>query len=142
MDVKHVLWKVLVVNLNLAGSAIGDAGAAAIGGMPNLERLRLDRTKVGDAGLSALGPLPKIESINLVGSKVTAASAGWLKAQASLKRVYVWQTGLDTPEVLKDIATGGRVQVVGADLPVAQPTTPPMPEDPKPAEGEAAAKPQ
>jgi uncharacterized membrane protein/mono/diheme cytochrome c family protein len=132
----------LVVNLNLAGSAIGDAGAAAIGGMPNLERLRLDRTMVGDAGLSALGPLPKIESINLVGSKVTAASAGWLKAQASLKRVYVWQTGLDTPEVLKDLAAGGRVQVVGADLPVAQPTTPPMPEDPKPAEGQADAKPQ
>ncbi|MEY3026158.1 MAG: hypothetical protein RLZZ238_1055, partial [Planctomycetota bacterium] len=130
----------LVVNLNLAQSALTDAGVSALGSFAALERLRLDGTAVGDAGLRALGSVPKLESINLVGSKVGADSVAWFAAQTALKRVYVWQTGLDTPEAIASIGAGGRVQVVGGDLPLAQPKGPPMPEDPpaeKPAEASA-----
>ncbi len=130
----------LVVNLNLAQSALTDAGVPALGSFAALERLRLDGTAVGDAGLRALGSVPKLESINLVGSKVGADSVAWFAAQAALKRVYVWQTGLDTPEAIASIGAGGKVQVVGGDLPLAQPKGPPMPEDPpaeKPAEASA-----
>ncbi|MFM7134134.1 MAG: c-type cytochrome domain-containing protein [Planctomycetota bacterium] len=134
----------LIANLNLAKTAIGDAGLGQIGSMPNLTHLRLDGTAVGDAGLSALGSLPKLESLNLVGSKATAASVAWIRSQPALKRVYVWQSGLDEPETIKGLAEGGRMQVVGADLPVAEPKTPPMPEDPPadpPAEQPAAPAP-
>lgn len=124
----------VVATLNLAKSAMTDAGLSKVGPMPHLEKLRLDGTAVGDAGLAALGMLDRLESINLVGAKPTAASIGWLRSQPALKRVYVWQTSLDTPETLAALAEGGRMQVIGADLPLAQPTTPPMPEDPKPAD--------
>ncbi|MFM1823179.1 MAG: hypothetical protein RI967_1445 [Planctomycetota bacterium] len=120
----------LVVNLNLAKSAITDAGLAAIGPMPVLEKLRLDETAVGDAGLAALGSLPKLESVNLVGTKVTAACRDWLHAQPALRRVYVWRTAVEARDAAQALAT--KFEVVGADLPLAQPTTPPMPEDPKP----------
>ncbi|MEY3021901.1 MAG: hypothetical protein RIS86_1099, partial [Planctomycetota bacterium] len=128
----------LVVDLNLAKSAITDEGLAAIGGFPVLERLRLDETAVGDAGVSALGVLPKLQSVNLVGTKVTAACRDWLHAQPALRRVYVWRTAVESRDAAQSLAT--RFEVVGADLPLAQPTTPPMPEDPAPAEGEGAAK--
>ncbi|MFM7260091.1 MAG: c-type cytochrome domain-containing protein [bacterium] len=127
----------VVANLNLAKSAITDAGLAQIGAMPNLERLRLDGTVAGDAGLSAFGALPRLESINLVGSKVTVASAAWIASQSALKRVYVWQTAVDNPEGIKALTdargSGAKLEVIGADLPLAQPTTAPMPEDPAPA---------
>jgi len=48
--------------------------------------------------------------------------------------VYVWQTALDTPDLIKGLNAGGKLQAIGADLPLAQPKGPPMPEDPKPEE--------
>jgi hypothetical protein len=64
---------------------------------------------------------------------VTAASISWLRGQPALRRVYVWQTALDNPDAIKQLTEGGKLEAIGADLPLAQPTTPPMPEDPKPA---------
>lgn len=128
----------VVANLNLAKSAITDAGLGKIGAMPHLERLRLDGTAAGDAGVRALGAMPRLESINLVGTKVTAALADWVAVQPALRRVYVWQTALDAPDAIKAMTAGGKLQVVGADLQLAQPKGPPMPEDPKPADAKPA----
>jgi outer membrane biosynthesis protein TonB len=83
-------------------------------------------------GLQALGTMPRLESINLVGSKVTPALAQWIASQPALRRVYVWQTTLDDPAATKTMTAGGKIEVIGADLPLAQPKGPPMPEDPKP----------
>ena len=135
----------VVANLNLSKSALTDAGLATIGTMPHLERLRLDGTAVGDAGLAALGTLARLESINLVGAKVTSKSTGWFGGQPMLRRVYVWQTELDTPEATKAIAdgraSGPKLEVIGKDLPLAQPTTPPLPEEPAKNSNDAAAAP-
>jgi hypothetical protein len=113
--------------------------------MPHHERLRLDGTAVGDAGLAALGTLARLESINLVGAKVTSKSTGWFGGQPMLRRVYVWQTELDTPEATKAIAdgraSGPKLEVIGKDLPLAQPTTPPLPEEPAKNSNDAAAAP-
>ena len=122
----------VVANLNLAKSAITDAGIAQLRGMRYLERLRLDFTAVGDVGLQALGTMPRLESINLVGSKVTPALAQWIASQPALRRVYVWQTTLDDPAATKTMTAGGKIEIIGADLPLAQPKGPPMPEDAKP----------
>lgn len=129
----------LIANLNLSRTAITDAGLARIGPMAHVERLRVDQTAVGDEGLAALGTLPRLESINLVGSKVTPASVAWLVQQPALRRVYVWQTALDNPDAIGALRAGGRIEAIGADLPLAQPKTPPMPEDAKPAEKMAEA---
>ncbi|MFN9126263.1 MAG: c-type cytochrome domain-containing protein [bacterium] len=122
----------VVANLNLSNSSISDAGLAKVGSMAHLERLRLDQTAVGDAGLSGLGTLPRLESINLVGSKVTAASIAWIRSQPALRRVYVWQTALDNADAIRQLTEGGKLEAIGADLPLAQPITPPMPEEAKP----------
>jgi len=132
----------LVANLNLAKSALTDAGVAKLGSLARVERLRLDGTAVGDDGVRALGSLAKLESINLIGTKITGASAAWLSSQPALRRVYIWQTALDTPDSVKSLNAGGKLQAIGADLPLAQPKGPPMPEDPKPEPPEAAPKPE
>lgn len=119
----------VVANLNLAKSAITDAGLSKIGAMPHLERLRLDGTAAGDSGVGALGTLPRLESVNLVGSKITPATAQWLRSQPLLRRAYVWQTGLDAPEAIRAATEGTKLELIGADLPLAKPTTPPMPEE-------------
>ena len=117
----------VVANLNLSKSALTDTGFAKLGSMPHLERLRLDGTSIGDEGLASLGTLARLESINLVATKVTEASSDWMHQQPLLKRVYVWQTALDTPEMIKKLAGGTPLEVVGGDLPPALATTPPMP---------------
>jgi len=133
----------LVANLNLAKSALTDAGVAKLGSLARVERLRLDGTAIGDDGVRALGSLARLESINLIGTKVTGASASWLTSQPALRRVYIWQTALDTPDTVKSLNAGGKLQAIGADLPLAQPKGPPMPEDPKPeAPKEEAPKPE
>ncbi len=124
----------VTANLNLSKSAITDAGLSKIGAMIHLERLRLDGTSIGDAGVRALGTLPRLESINLVSTKVTPALADWVTSQGALKRIYVWQTALDDPEATKAMRARAGLEIVGADLPVAQPKGPPMPEDAKPEE--------
>jgi hypothetical protein len=122
----------VVANLNLSNSSISDTGLAKVGSMAHLERLRLDQTAVGAAGLSGLGTLPRLESINLVGSKVTAASIAWIRSQPALRRVYVWQTALDNADAIRQLTEGGKLEAIGADLPLAQPITPPMPEEATP----------
>ena len=97
--------------------------------MVHLERLRIDYTEIGDAGLVALGALPRMESINLIGSKVTPALTEWLRQQTRLGRVYVWQTELDTPELFERLREGTKLDPIGGDVPVAQPITPPMPDE-------------
>lgn len=130
----------VVANLNLSKSGLTDAGLAQVGPMTNLERLRVDQTAIGDTGLASLGTLSRLESINLVGSKVTPASIAWLRGQPALRRVYVWQTALDNADAISRLAEGGRLEAIGADLPLAQPKTPPMPEEAAPA-ADAAQKP-
>ena len=119
----------VVANLNVSRSKLTDVGLAKVGSMVHLERLRIDYTEIGDAGLVALGVLPRMESINLIGSKVTPALTEWLRQQTRLGRVYVWQTELDTPELFERLREGTKLDPIGGDVPVAQPITPPMPDE-------------
>jgi hypothetical protein len=91
--------------------------------------------------VQALGQLGRLESVNLIATKVSPSLVAWLRQQPALRRVYVWQTALDTPELLREMRDGGRIDPIGADVPVAQPTTPPMPQDPATDASGAAAKP-
>ena len=81
-----------VRSLNLAGTAVTDAGMAAVAALPNLAELHLERTRVTDAGLRRLAPLANLEYLNLYGTPVTAAGLDALKPLPALRRVYVWQT--------------------------------------------------
>ncbi|MBK9384344.1 MAG: c-type cytochrome [Planctomycetes bacterium] len=84
----------VLVWLNLARTAVSDAGLASLASFAELRRLNLSRTGIGDAGLAALASLAKLEVLNLYGTKITDAAAETLAKLPGLKRVYVWQTGM------------------------------------------------
>jgi uncharacterized membrane protein len=81
-----------VTSMDLAGTAVTDAGLKALTAMVNLRQLHLERTRVTDAGLPALAPLAKLEYLNLYGTGVTDAGLPALRPLTSLRRLYVWRT--------------------------------------------------
>ncbi|MCC6356121.1 MAG: hypothetical protein IT577_19710 [Verrucomicrobiae bacterium] len=78
--------------LDLAGTAITDAGLAGAAAFPNLESLHVPRTRVTDGGLKHIGALARLESLNLYGTAVTDAGLEAISSLPGLKRVYLWQT--------------------------------------------------
>lgn len=78
--------------LDLAGTAVTDAGLAALDKMPHLTRLHLQRTKLTDAGLRQVGSLAELEYLNLVGTAVTDTGLAGLRNLSKLRQVYLWQT--------------------------------------------------
>ncbi len=89
--------------LDLAGTAITDAGLAQLSAMPNLTRLHLERTRIGNAGLARLATLNQLEYLNLYGTEITDAGLEPLQDMPKLKQIYLWQTKV-TPEAGKAFA--------------------------------------
>ena len=81
-----------LASLHLGGADIGDAELQAVGRLPNLVRLHLERTRVTDAGLPHLRALRHLEYLNLYGTAVGDAGLASLGALASLRSLYLWQT--------------------------------------------------
>ncbi|MDB6169270.1 MAG: hypothetical protein JWM88_2134 [Verrucomicrobia bacterium] len=78
----------LIVDAELARTAVTDAGAKTIAGWPNLRVLDLTRTRVTGRGVSALSALRKLESLNLTETEATEASIAALRREPALKHVY------------------------------------------------------
>ena len=84
-----------IVDLNLAGTRITDAGLSTVSTMSNLTRLRLDRTAITDAGLSKLTQLRKLTYLNLYGTNITDNGLNTLAALPNLRHLYLYQTKVD-----------------------------------------------
>jgi YHS domain-containing protein len=89
--------------LDLAGTAVTDAGLANLAAAPNLTRLHLERTGVSDAGLARVATLSDLEYLNLYGTPITDAGLTQLEAMPKLKQIYLWQTKV-TPAAGKAFA--------------------------------------
>jgi len=84
-----------VVDLNLQNAGLDDDGLATLGALGAVAELRLSRNRITDRGVSALARLPKLTSLNLYGNAgVTDASVETLGRIATLRHVYLWQTGV------------------------------------------------
>ena len=84
-----------IVDLNLADTALDDAGLAAIGALPAATHVRLARNELTDAGLAALAGAPQLTHLNLYGnSRITDEGIAALGAIATLREVYLWGTGV------------------------------------------------
>ena len=57
-----------IVDLNLADTALDDAGLAAIGALAAATHLRLARNRLTDSGLAPLAALPQLTHLNLYGN--------------------------------------------------------------------------
>ncbi len=80
--------------LDLGGTAVTDAGLAALAPMRHLERLHLDLTPVSDRGLERLAPLKRLEYLNLRGTAVTDRGLATLRGLPRLRSLYLWQTAV------------------------------------------------
>jgi mono/diheme cytochrome c family protein len=84
-----------IVDLNLADTALDDAGLAAIGPLPAATHLRLARNRLSDGGLAALRGAPRLRYLNLYGNDgVTDQGIAALAAIASLRELFLWRTGV------------------------------------------------
>ncbi|CAN0352363.1 unnamed protein product, partial [Scytosiphon promiscuus] len=87
-----------LVSLHLGGTAVSDAGLAAL--LPNFTELRslnVSRTAAGAATVAAAAALPQLEVLNLYGTQVGDADVLALAAAPTLERLYLWDSQV-TPE--------------------------------------------
>jgi len=128
-----------IVWLDLARSQITDEGMKTVRLMRELERLHLENTAVTDAGIAELATLGKLEYLNLYGTKVSNGIFDTFGKIPSLKKVYLWQTGVD-PAAAKAFERSVNLEInTGVEL--AAPPAAPAPQEikapaeaPKPAE--------
>ncbi|HEX4145096.1 MAG TPA: M56 family metallopeptidase [Pirellulales bacterium] len=70
--------------VNRKGFGVGDETLKILGGLPDLEAIRLRDTKVTGTGLAALAPLKSLAQLGLAGTKIGDASLVHLKQLPSL----------------------------------------------------------
>jgi len=84
-----------IVDLNLAGTTLDDAGLRAIGALPSVTHLRLARNRLTDSALADLAALPSLEHLNLYGNAgVTDSGLAALASSTKLRELFVWQTAV------------------------------------------------
>jgi len=83
---KNLRW------LDLAGTAVTDAGLTGLPAMHHLTKLHLERTAITDAGLTSLRSLAELEYLNLYGTVITDTGLEALKSLPKLRRLFLWQT--------------------------------------------------
>lgn len=83
----------LIVDAELARTAITDAGLKTLARFPNLRRLDLSRTAITAAGVNALRPLAKLEALNLTDTRVDETAAAELRVLPALTKVWRFGTG-------------------------------------------------
>jgi uncharacterized membrane protein len=78
----------LIVEAELARTAVTDAGMKSVAHWPNLRKLDLSHTAIGPAGLAPLAALGKLETINLTETAADEESIAKLRRLPALKRIY------------------------------------------------------
>jgi uncharacterized membrane protein/mono/diheme cytochrome c family protein len=91
-----------IVDLNLADTALDDAGLASIGALPAVTHLRLARNRLTDGALAPLAALPSLVYLNVYDNAgITDAGLALLAASEPLRELYVWQTGASAEGVTR-----------------------------------------
>ena len=120
-----------IVDLNLQNAMLDDDDLAALGELGAVTELRLSRNRITDRGLSTIARLPKLTSLNLYGNTgVTDAGVEALGRIATLRQVYLWQTGVTPagaarlhaarPDLAVQLDAAGGIAAVAAGTPAAR----------------------
>jgi hypothetical protein len=89
-----------IVELKLDGAGLGDAELAIIGGLPLLQKLNVANNEISSAGLTVLVGHDELAELNLYGNgAVTSAAQTSLSEIPSLRKLFVWQTGLSSQDI-------------------------------------------
>ncbi len=120
-----------IVDLNLQNAGLDDDDLAALGELGAVTELRLSRNRITDRGVGALAQLPKLTSLNLYGNAgVTDLGVEALGRIATLRHVYLWQTGVTSagaaklrtarPDLAVQLDAAGGIAAVAAGTPAAR----------------------
>lgn len=88
-----------IADLSLARSRIGDDTMKLAARMPNLSRLDVRETGVTDAGVAALKGHAQLAELVLAKTHLTEAAVDHLLELPALKRVFLWDSGLDAKAI-------------------------------------------
>jgi hypothetical protein len=80
--------------LNLAATAVTDAGLVYVAQLRHLRGLNLNLTRVDDEGLPLLAGLSELRELSLAGCKVTDAVVEFVERLPRLERVNLYGTGV------------------------------------------------
>lgn len=105
-----------IVDADLGGTAVDDAGLRTIATWTNLRRCDLSRTRVTSAGLAPLAALPQLAILLLNGTAVDDAAVAPLRSCVHLRHLALCQTRL-TPAALETLVKDRPACVVGSDAP-------------------------
>ena len=95
----------LIVDAELARTAVTDAGLKALVTFENLRTLDLTRTKVSSGGIEAIRGLKKLEQLNLTDTAVDDAGVAQLQSVPTLKRVWLFGTKATTTAWPSNVAS-------------------------------------
>lgn len=84
----------LIVDAELARTAVTDEGLAALGRFQNLRRLDLAHTRVTAGGLKHLTSLARLETLNLVGTATNDEAWASLRQLPGLLRIHTYGTAM------------------------------------------------
>ena len=82
----------LIVDAELARTAVTDAGLKSLASFENLRTLDLTRTNVSSVGVERISELRKLEQLNLTDTAVDDAGVARLRSVPTLKRVWLFGT--------------------------------------------------
>lgn len=122
----------LIAHLNLAGTAVTDAGMSHVGGLPALRQCRLDRTHVTAAGVKSLLPAPYLTTLNLFGTDVDDGVIETLEKMPSLRHVFLARTSVTEEGIGRLTSARPEIGVYG---PVHDGTQTPTPPSETPEQG-------
>jgi hypothetical protein len=101
-----------LVWLQLINCGITDEDLKIVGGLTNLYKLNLNRNKLTAEGLDELIRLPKVEYLNLYGTSVSDSAINQLVTFPILKKLYVWESRVDSLGVEAAKRLNQRVDIV------------------------------
>ncbi len=88
-----------ITHLDFARSPLTDRALATLARCTNLQVLRLDGTAITDAGVAALAPLHRLSSLNLNRTPVTDQALVPLRRLKALQKVFLWDTAVSADGV-------------------------------------------
>lgn len=100
-----------LVELYLAKTKIGDAGAEILDATPHLVALGLGETQIGDATLARIGRLVELKTLVLSATKATHAGLAELAKLPALERLYLDQLHADD-ETIAGLANAHDLRVL------------------------------
>jgi hypothetical protein len=88
-----------IISMDLSKMPVKDQDLKTLAGFPELRKLILNFTDITGATLNELKKLEHLRELSLSGTAAKMAHIKSLQTIPSLKRVYIWNTGLSTEEL-------------------------------------------